>query len=44
MRKEDIKRLEAFKMLVWQRMERVSWMEPRINKRILQMVDKQDLK
>jgi len=29
MRKEDIKRLEAFEMWIWRRMERISWMEHR---------------
>src|SRR6218665_3211477 len=28
MRKEDIKRLEAFEMWIWRRMERISWIEP----------------
>jgi len=27
MRKEDIKRLEAFEMWTWRRMENVSWTE-----------------
>src|SRR6218665_433013 len=39
MRKEDIKRLEAFKMWIWRRMERISWMEHRTNEEILKMVD-----
>src|SRR5688572_26861967 len=39
MRKEDIKRLEAFEMWLWRRMERVSSMEWRTNEEILQMVD-----
>ena len=34
-RKEDIKRLEAFEMRIWRRMERISWMEHRINEEIL---------
>jgi len=28
MRKEDIKRLEAFEMWIWRKMERISWLEP----------------
>ena len=39
LRKEDIRRLEAFEMWIWRRMERVSWMERRTNEEILQMVD-----
>src|SRR5688572_6975549 len=39
LRKEDIRRLEAFEMWIWRRMERVSWMERRTNEDILQMVD-----
>lgn len=38
MRKGDIKRL-AFKMWIWRRMERVSWMECRTNEEILQIVE-----
>src|SRR6218665_1702252 len=40
MRNEDIKRLEAFEMCIWRRMERISWMEHRTNEEILKMVDK----
>ena len=36
MRKEDIKRIEAFEMWIWRRMERISWMEHRTNEEILQ--------
>ena len=39
MRKEDIKRLEAFEIWIWRRMERISWMEHRTNEEILKMVD-----
>ena len=39
MRKEDIKRLEAFEMWIWRRMERISWMGHRTNEEILKMVD-----
>src|SRR6218665_3843404 len=31
MRKEDFKRLEAFEMWIWRRMDRISWMEHRTN-------------
>jgi len=31
MRKEDIKRLEAFEMWTWRRMEKVSWTEHKQN-------------
>ena len=39
LRKEDIRRLEAFEMWIWRRMERVRWMDRRTNEDILQMVD-----
>src|SRR6218665_690306 len=39
MRKVDIKRLEAFEMWIWHRMERICWMEHRTNEEILKMVD-----
>ena len=39
MRKEDIKRIEAFEMWIWRRMERISWTEHRTNEEILQMVE-----
>jgi len=39
MRKEDIKRLEAFEMWIWRRTERISGMEQRRNEEILKMVD-----
>ena len=38
MRKDDIRRLEAFEMWIWRRMKRVSWMEHKTNEEILQMV------
>ena len=41
MRKEDIRRLEAFEMWVWRRMERVSWREHKTNEEILKMVGKE---
>src|SRR6218665_234428 len=34
MRKEDIKRLEAFEMWTWRRMEKVSWTEHKTNEEI----------
>src|SRR6218665_1255705 len=38
MRKEDIKRLEAFEMLTWRRMEKVSWTEHKTNEEILETI------
>ena len=38
MRKEDIKRIEAFKMWIWRRMERVSWREHTTNEEVLRRV------
>ena len=38
LRKEDMKRLEAFEMWIWRRMEKVSWTEKRTNEEILQRV------
>jgi hypothetical protein len=38
MRKEDVKRLEAFEMWIWRRMERLSWKEHKTNEEILQTV------
>ena len=31
MRKEDVKRIEAFKMWIWRRTERISWIGHRTN-------------
>ena len=42
MRKEDIKRFEAFEMWIWRRIEIISWMEHRTNEEIFQMVDEKD--
>ena len=42
MRKEDIKRLEAFEMWVWRKMEKVSWTEHKTNEEVLQMADEKD--
>ena len=38
LRKEDIRRIEAFEMWIWRRMERVSWKEHKTNEEILQIV------
>ena len=38
LRKEDEKRLEAFEMWVWRRMEKVSWTEKKRNEEVLDMV------
>ena len=41
MRKEDIRRLEAFEMWIWRRMERISWMERITNNEVLRMVEEE---
>ena len=38
-RKEEFKKLEAFEMWIWRRMEKVSWTEHITNDEVLQMVD-----
>jgi hypothetical protein len=38
LRKEDRKRLNAFEMWVWRRMERVSWTERKTNEEVLSMI------
>ena len=38
LRKEDIRRIEAFEMWIWRRMEKVSWREHKTNEEILQKV------
>src|SRR6218665_2499276 len=38
MRKEDIKRLEAFEMWTWRRMAKVSWTEHKTNEEILETI------
>src|SRR6218665_931774 len=43
MRKEDVKRIEAFEMWIWRRMERISWREHRRNEEVLKMVEEKDL-
>src|SRR6218665_2744564 len=39
MRKEDVKRIEAFEMWIWRRMERISWTEHRTNEELLKKVE-----
>ena len=39
MRKEDVKRIEAFEMLIWRRMERISWTGHRTNEEVSKKVD-----
>jgi len=39
MSKEDVKRIEAFEMWIWRRMERISWTEHRMNEEVLKMVE-----
>ena len=36
---EDIKRIEAFEMWIWRRMEKVSWVERKTNEEVLIMVE-----
>src|ERR1043165_9471561 len=38
-RKEDIRRLEAWEMWIWRRMEKVSWTEHMTNEKVLQRVE-----
>src|SRR6218665_1232915 len=37
-KKEDIRRLETFEMLVWRKMEKISWRDMKTNKEVLQLV------
>src|SRR6218665_1353352 len=39
MRTEDVKRIEAFEMWIWGRMERISWTEHRTIEEVLKMVE-----
>jgi len=39
MRKEDVKRIEAFEMWIWRRIERISWTEHRTNEKVLRKVE-----
>ena len=36
---EDVRRIEAFEMWIWRRMEKVSWVERKITDKVLIMVD-----
>ena len=38
-RKENIKRLEAFEMWIWRRMEKISWTKHVTNEEILKLVE-----
>jgi len=38
MRKEDVKRLEAFEMWVWRRMEKIPWTDKITNKEVLERI------
>src|SRR6218665_3551079 len=42
MRKEDVKRIEAFEMWIWRRMERIIWTEHRTNEEVLKRWKKKD--
>ena len=39
MKKEDVKRIEAFEMWISRRMERISWTEQRTNEEVLKKVE-----
>ena len=39
MRKENVKWIEAFKMWIWRRMERISWTEHRTNEEVMKKVE-----
>ena len=39
MRKEDVKRIEAFEMWIWRRMERISWTEHITNEEVMKKVE-----
>ena len=41
MRKEDVKRLEAFEMWVWRKMEKISWTKHVSNEEVLMMVEEE---
>ena len=38
LRKQAIRRIEAFEMWIWRRMERISWKEKRTNEEVLNIV------
>src|SRR6218665_969827 len=40
-RKEDIRRLEAFEVWVWRKMEKISWRDMKTNEEVLQMVQEE---
>ena len=39
MRKEDVKRIEAYEMWIWRRMERISWTEHRTNEEVMKRIE-----
>ena len=39
LRKEDIKRLEAFEMWIWRRMEKISWTEKITNEEVWKRIE-----
>src|SRR3984885_10641832 len=41
MRGEDVKRIEAFEMWIWRRMERISWVEHKSNEEVLKQVNEE---
>ena len=41
LRAEDIKRIEAFEMWVWRKMQKVRWSERKTNEEVLEMIDEQ---
>src|ERR1700733_10022468 len=41
MRKEDIKKLEAFEMWTWRKMEKISWTKRKTNEEVLEMIDEE---
>ena len=41
MREEDVKRIEAFEMWIWRRMERISWIEHKSNEEVLKQVNEE---
>ena len=42
MRKEDAKRIEAFEMWIWRRMEKISWTDLKTNE-VLKKVEEKDI-
>ena len=39
MRKKDVKRIKAFEMWIWRRMERISWTKYRTNEEVMRKVE-----